>query len=71
MTALSSLVDEKQCTTCSVQTASTLLTGHARDIKTAKNGQWSKEDKKALKAEVKGLLKGIKKDAKGLWKEAK
>ena len=70
--ALNDLADEGKCTKCTVENISTLLTGHAREIKAAKrNGEWSKEDKKALKAEVKGLFKGVKKDVKGLWKGRK
>lgn len=63
------MVDEKKCTKCTVENISTLLTGHVRDLRAAKqNGVWSKEDKKALKAEIKGLLKPVKKDVKSLWK---
>lgn len=63
------MVDEKKCTKCTVENISTLLTGHVRDLRVAKqNGVWSKEDKKALKTEIKGLLKPVKKDVKSLWK---
>jgi hypothetical protein len=71
-TALNDLADERQCTKCTVESISTLLTSHARDIRAAKqNGEWSKEERKALKAEVKGLFKGVKKDVKSLWKGGK
>lgn len=70
-TALNNIADEKQCTKCTLQSTSTLLTSHARDIRAVKHGEWSKEDRKTLKAELKGLFKGVKKDAKGLWKEGK
>jgi uncharacterized protein YlaN (UPF0358 family) len=67
--ALNDLTNEKKCTKCTVESISTQLTGHARDLRAAKrSGAWSKEDKKALKAEVKGLFKPIKKDVKSLWK---
>ncbi|KAL4801185.1 hypothetical protein BDV18DRAFT_165201 [Aspergillus unguis] len=70
--ALNDLADETKCTKCTVETASALLTSHARDLRAAKkNGQWSKQEKKALKAEVKGSFKGVKKDVKALWKEGK
>ncbi|KAJ5170520.1 uncharacterized protein N7500_003303 [Penicillium coprophilum] len=68
-TALNDLTDEKKCTKCTVENISTLLTGHVRDLRAAKrSGMWSKEDKKALKAEIKCLLKPLKKDVKSLWK---
>ncbi|CAL5873436.1 uncharacterized protein PFLUO_LOCUS7715 [Penicillium psychrofluorescens] len=67
--ALNDLSDEGKCTKCTVENISTLLTSHAREIRAAKqNGEWPKEDRKALKAEVKGLFKGVKKDVKALWK---
>ncbi|OQE38932.1 hypothetical protein PENCOP_c007G04362 [Penicillium coprophilum] len=68
-TALNDLTDEKKCTKCTVENIATLLTGQVRDLRAAKrSGMWSKEDKKALKAEIKGLLKPLKKDVKSLWK---
>ncbi|KAJ5486216.1 hypothetical protein N7530_000516 [Penicillium desertorum] len=68
-TALNDIADEKKCTKCTVENISTLLTGHVRDLRVAKrSGMWSKEDKKALKVEIKGLLKPVKKDVKSLWK---
>ncbi|KAK4862375.1 hypothetical protein LT330_002508 [Penicillium expansum] len=67
--ALNDIADEKKCTKCTVENISTLLTGHVRDLRAAKrSGMWSKEDKKALKTEIKGLLKPVKKDVKSLWK---
>ncbi|KAJ5498264.1 hypothetical protein N7453_007315 [Penicillium expansum] len=66
--ALNDIADEKKCTKCTVENISTLLTGHVRDLRAAKrSGMWSKEDKKALKTEIKGLLKPVKKDVKSLW----
>ncbi|KAJ6180440.1 hypothetical protein N7519_010901 [Penicillium mononematosum] len=68
-TALNDIADEKKCTKCTVENISTLITGHVRDLRAAKrSGMWSKEDKKALKVEIKGLLKPVKKDVKSLWK---
>ncbi|KAJ5543168.1 hypothetical protein N7461_009171 [Penicillium sp. DV-2018c] len=67
--ALNDLTNEKKCTRCTVESISTQLTGHVRDLRAAKrSGAWSKEEKKAYKAEVKGLFKPIKKDLKKLWK---
>ncbi|KAJ5824268.1 hypothetical protein N7447_006608 [Penicillium robsamsonii] len=68
-TALNDITDEKKCTKCTVENISNLLTSHVRDLRAAKrSGMWTKEDKKALKMEIKGLLKPVKKDVKSLWK---
>ncbi|KAJ5503237.1 hypothetical protein N7463_006111 [Penicillium fimorum] len=68
-TALNDIADEKKCTKCTVENISKLLTGHVRDLRAAKrSGMWSKEDKRALKMEIKGLLRPVKKDVKSLWK---
>ncbi|KAE8333070.1 hypothetical protein BDV39DRAFT_199422 [Aspergillus sergii] len=68
--ALNDIADERQCTKCAVETASGLLTGYVREVKAAKkNGQYSKEEKKALKKEIKDLAKGVKRDVKALWLE--
>ncbi|KAL4735896.1 hypothetical protein BDV11DRAFT_195078 [Aspergillus similis] len=70
--ALNDLADEKKCTKCTVEKSTALLTSHVRDIRDAKkNGQWSKEEKKALKTEVKTSFKPVKKAVKALWKEGK
>lgn len=67
--ALEELVDEKKCTRCTVEDLSTLLTEQIRNLREAKqNGVWSKEERKAMKAETKSLLKPVKKQLKGLWK---
>ncbi|KAJ5274077.1 hypothetical protein N7478_009202 [Penicillium angulare] len=67
---LSDLKDTGGCTRCTVENVSALLTGHIRDIRTAKqNGEWTKTERKALKAETKALFKPMKKDLKRLWKE--
>ncbi|OGM39931.1 hypothetical protein ABOM_011353 [Aspergillus bombycis] len=70
--ALNDIADERQCTKCAVETASGLLTGYVREVKAAKkNGQYSKEERKALKKEVKALGRGVKRDVKALWLEEK
>ncbi|KAL4732998.1 hypothetical protein BDV11DRAFT_100905 [Aspergillus similis] len=70
--ALNDLADENKCTKCTVEKFSALLTSHVREIRAAKkNGQWSKDERKALKAEVKSSYKPVKKAAKALWKEGK
>ena len=66
---LNDLASEKQCTRCTVKSISILLTGHVREMREAKRtGEWSKEDKKALKAEARAMFKPVKKDIKALWK---
>jgi hypothetical protein len=66
---LNELADEKKCTKCAVEALSTLLTDHVRNLRAAKqNGEWTKEERKVLKAETKGLLKPVKKQIKSLWK---
>ncbi|KAL4809804.1 hypothetical protein BDV18DRAFT_129679 [Aspergillus unguis] len=71
-TALNDLADPNKCTKCTIENSSTLLTGHVRELRAAKkNGQWSKAERKALKAEVKSSFKSVKKDIKALWKEGK
>ena len=57
------------CTACAVEASSGILTEHVRGIRAArKSEQWSKEDKKALKAETKGF-KGLKTNAKAMWRD--
>lgn len=69
---LKDLSNDSKCTECTVQNISTVLTGHVRDLRVAKqNGKWSKEDRKALKAEAKAILKPVKKDMKALWKQGR
>ncbi|KAJ5995398.1 hypothetical protein N7481_002375 [Penicillium waksmanii] len=68
-TALTDLVDENKCTKCTVENLVPLLEGHLKDLKLAKqNGEWSKEDKKTLKAEFKSLFKPAKKSLKNILK---
>jgi hypothetical protein len=68
--SLNDIADENRCTKCAVESASSLFTGYVREVRAAKrSGKWSKEEKKAIKAEVKSLGKGVKRDIKALWKE--
>lgn len=70
--ALNDLADENKCAKCTVEKFSVLLTSHVREIRAAKkNGQWSKEERKVMKAEVKSTYKPVKKAVKALWKEGK
>jgi hypothetical protein len=50
--------------------ATTALTAATQEMRAAKKeGRWSHEEKRALKMEVKGLLKGMKRDVKGGWRK--
>ncbi|KAF5636198.1 major facilitator superfamily transporter [Fusarium sp. NRRL 52700] len=70
--AVDSLTHGDQCAKCVVQAAVTVITGFLQELYTAKKtGKISKEDKRALKSEVEGLVKGIKGDAKLRKKEIK
>ncbi|KAJ5671888.1 hypothetical protein N7507_001015 [Penicillium longicatenatum] len=70
--ALNDINDQEKCTKCAVENASTVLTTHVRGIRELKqNGEWTKEERKALKAEVKGIFKPVKKSVKALWKEGR
>lgn len=70
--AIMDMADQYQCTKCAVEKSSALITGHIREIRAAKkNGKWSKEEKKTLKAEVKGLLKTMNRDIKAIRREDK
>lgn len=70
--SLSNVIEEEKCLKCAMEDAARTLTLCARDYKTAKkNGQWSREEKKALKAEVKGLAKDLKGIVKATWKANK
>ena len=61
--------DGKGCVKCATKDVVLILTAYMRDIRAAKkSGKWSKEEKKALKAEVKGFLKEVKRDVKQTWK---
>jgi hypothetical protein len=70
--AVESLRQGDQCAKCAVQAAVTIITGFMGEVYTAKkNGKLSKEEKKALKSEVKGLVTGMKEGIKSQKKEFK
>ena len=57
------------CTKCAAESGSRALTELAADAKKAKKeGRFTKEDKKAMKAEMKPMMKDLKLDAKRRWK---
>ncbi|KAJ5098918.1 hypothetical protein N7532_005919 [Penicillium argentinense] len=67
--ALNNVTDGTKCTKCTVDEVSALLTDHVKSLRLAKqNGEWSKEERKTLKAEVKLLFKPVKKGVTSLWK---
>ncbi|KAJ5332722.1 hypothetical protein MYU51_015315 [Penicillium brevicompactum] len=67
--ALNDLASEKKCTRCTVEDLATQITGHVREMREAKrNGEWTKEERKAMKAEFKAVFKPMKKEIKALWK---
>lgn len=70
MLALSAaLADENACTKCSLNNVAEAATLLLKDVRSAKeNGEWTKEEKKALKKEAKGLAKGVKGDVRRMWK---
>lgn len=71
--ALIDTVDRHGCAQCNAKDAVHALTVYMRDLREEKkeNGKWFKEDKRALKVEVKAFLKEIKRDAKQAWKGSK
>ncbi len=63
--ALADASNEGACLKCTVEAITQTLTTFLQDFRTAKkSGQWSHDEKKALKTEVKGLAKGMKHDLK-------
>jgi hypothetical protein len=67
--ALADAANEEHCTKCATETATKALTEFIKESHDAKkSGQWSKQDQKAFKQEAKGLFKGMKGDAKSIWK---
>lgn len=70
--ALADLADSEgaHCTKCAIDNVAETLTKLLRDVKMAKkNGEWTKEEKKALKKEAKMLGKGVKGECERVWRE--
>lgn len=69
-TALSNATQEGACLKCTGEAISQTLTAFLQDVRAAKkDGRWSHEEKRALRGEVKDLLKGMKHDVKGSWRK--
>ena len=67
--AFADAANPEECTKCAAESASKALTTFVRETKESKkNGEWSKEDKKAVKKELKDLFKPLKGDMKNAWK---
>lgn len=69
--ALAEAAEGDSCTKCSTVTLVQLLIQNSRDLKAIKDkGNWSKEDRKALKQEMKTLERDLqlKKSMKASWK---
>ena len=67
--ALTDMAEGRGCSQCSMKEVARTATLCVREIKAAKrSGEWSREEKKALKKEVKTSFKEIKKEVKQTWK---
>jgi GTP1/Obg family GTP-binding protein len=67
--ALNDAVDDDKCTKCATDKVAATMTAYVQELKAAKkNGEWSKEEKKALKGEMKTLFKSVKSDVKAMRK---
>lgn len=67
--ALADVVDDNRCLKCATEAAAQALFSYLRDLREAKqNGEYSTGEKKALKKEVKGLAKEMKRDMKKIRK---
>lgn len=59
-TTLEDLIDSDHCTRCTANEAARTLTRYLFEMRQAnKAGDWRKEDKKAMKVELKGLMREI------------
>jgi len=67
--ALAKAANEEQCSKCTIESLTKVSATLMTDMRAAKkSGQWSKEYKKAVKKEAKGLFKGMKHDIKNMRK---
>ena len=67
--ALADAASDYRCSRCAIESVALTLTSTLCTLRAAeKEGKWSREEKKALKNEAKGVFKGIKHDVKDLWK---
>lgn len=67
-TALNDTANSNGCLKCTIKDAVHMLTVYARDYKAnRKNDPWTKEEKKAMKMEVKTFFQEIKRGVKDTW----
>lgn len=67
--AFADAANPEECTKCAAESGSKAITSFVRDVKEAKKrGEWSKEDKKAIKKELKDTFKPLKGEMKSAWK---
>ena len=65
--ALANAVNEDQCSKCNIESVAQASAMLMKDLKKAKkSGQWTKEDKKAIRMETKGLFKEMKQAMKNI-----
>ena len=70
--AFADAANPEQCTRCAAESGSKAISSFMVDMKQAKkNGDWTKEDKKAIKRELKHVFKPLKGEMKNAWKEQK
>jgi len=71
-TAIGEIGNENCCSKCATESAARTMTVYLAELRAAKkNGSWTDEEKKGLKTEAKGLFKEVKKDVKKVWKANK
>ena len=67
--AVNDLALERRCTSCAINDVAHQVTDYIRALRSGQDkNQWTKEEKKAFKSEIKGLAKSVKKDVKGAWR---
>lgn len=68
--AFADAANSEECTKCAAESASKAVTTFVRETKQAKkNGEWSKDDKKAVKKELKDIFKPLKGEMKSAWRD--
>ncbi|ETN43576.1 uncharacterized protein HMPREF1541_02735 [Cyphellophora europaea CBS 101466] len=70
--ALQDAVEEGHCTECAFEKTASILTAYAQDMRRAKKSgevKWSREEKKALKSEIKSVSKRVKGQVKAGMKD--
>ncbi|KAF2676694.1 hypothetical protein K458DRAFT_468282, partial [Lentithecium fluviatile CBS 122367] len=67
--ALTDMAEGRGCSECSMKEVARTVTLCVRELRAAKkNGEWSKEEKKAMKNEAKAAFNEIKQEVKRTWK---